>query len=118
MKNVSDLKQSAADAITYSDPELACRTASQIAALYRSRPDLQGAITTYKAMQSELVDGFAIIDDTERNIIAPLDAQATREIERAARQVATVTALVPLAMADVMAAFFINIRLIRNIAEI
>ena len=79
LKNVSDLKQSAADAITYSDPDLARRTASQIAALYRGRPDLQGAITTHKAMQSELV---------------------------------------PLAMADVMAAFFINIRLIRNIAEI
>ena len=118
LKNVSDLKQSAANAITYSDPELARRTASQIAALYRNRPDLQDAITAHKAMQSELVDGFAIVDDSERNIIAPLDAQATREIERAARQVATVTALVPLAMADVMAAFFINIRLIRNIAEI
>ncbi len=118
LKNVSVLQKSAANAIAYSDPDLARRTTSQIAALYRTRPELQEAIKTHRAMQPELIDSFAIIDDTERTIIARLDAQATREIERAARQVATVTALVPLAMADVIAAFFINIRMIRNIAEI
>ena len=41
-----------------------------------------------------------------------------REIEAAARQVATVTALVPLALADVAMALFANLRMIRRIAEI
>jgi len=39
-------------------------------------------------------------------------------VESAARQVATVTALVPLALADVAAAFAANLRMIRRIAEI
>ena len=47
-----------------------------------------------------------------------LDAQAVREIEAAARQVATVTALVPLAFADVATAMVSNIRMIRRIAQI
>ena len=50
--------------------------------------------------------------------MAPLDAAARREIETAARQVATVTALVPLAFADVLAALTANLRMIRRIAEI
>jgi putative membrane protein len=50
--------------------------------------------------------------------MAPLDAAARAEVEAAARQVATVTALVPLALADVAAALFANLRMIRRIAEI
>jgi len=118
LKNVSTLRQAAADAITYSNSDQARNAAGQIAFLYRNRPELRDAIQAQKTAQSELVDGFAIVEDTERLIIAPLDKQATAEIERAARQVATVTALIPLAMADIIAAFVINLRMIRNIAEI
>ncbi|MCK4711635.1 MAG: DUF697 domain-containing protein, partial [Marinosulfonomonas sp.] len=54
----------------------------------------------------------------ETQIIAPLDAQAVKEIEAAARQVATVTAIVPLALADVAVALIANLRMIRRIAEV
>ena len=50
--------------------------------------------------------------------MAPLDAQARMEIEGAARQVAAVTAFVPLALADVATALISNLRMIRRIAEI
>ena len=43
---------------------------------------------------------------------------ALREAEAAARQVATVTALVPLALADVVSALTANLRMIRRIGEI
>jgi putative membrane protein len=55
---------------------------------------------------------------TEAELMAPLDAAALREVEGAARQVATVTALVPLALADVATALFANLRMIRRVAEI
>ena len=51
-------------------------------------------------------------------LLAPLDALASREVESAARQVATVTALVPLALADVAAALTANVRMIRRVAEV
>ncbi len=51
-------------------------------------------------------------------MLAPLDQTARREIEVAARQVALVTALVPLALADVATALFANLRMIRRIATI
>jgi putative membrane protein len=48
----------------------------------------------------------------------PLDARARASVESAARQVATVTALVPMALADVAASLVANLRMIRQIAEI
>ena len=54
----------------------------------------------------------------ERELLAPVDAQAVLEVEAAARQVAMVTALVPLALADVVAALTANLRMIRRIAEL
>ena len=45
-------------------------------------------------------------------------AARVKEIEAAARQVATITALVPLAFADVAAALTANTRMIRAIAEV
>jgi putative membrane protein len=54
----------------------------------------------------------------EMELLAPLDQSARREIEAATRQVATVTALVPLALADVATALYANLRMIRRIAAI
>ena len=56
-------------------------------------------------------------DQAEANLLAPLDARAEAEISAAARQVAMVTALVPLAFADVVAALTANVRMIRRIAD-
>jgi putative membrane protein len=63
-------------------------------------------------------DAHGALDLAERTLLSPLDAAAEREVEAATRQVATVTALVPLALADVVAALFANLRMIRRVAEI
>ena len=65
-----------------------------------------------------LLDADAILSSTERRLLAPVDAAALREVEAAARQVALVTAFVPLALADVAAAAASNLRMIRRVAEL
>jgi putative membrane protein len=50
--------------------------------------------------------------------MAPLDLAALVEVEAAARQVAAATALVPLALVDVMVALVANLRMIRRLSEI
>ena len=67
---------------------------------------------------ADILDHDALLRLTETELMAPLDTAARTEVEAAARQVATVTALVPLALADVAAALFANLRMIRRIAEI
>ena len=64
------------------------------------------------------MDADGLLALAERELMAPLDAKARLAIEAAARQVATVTALVPLALADVATALVANLRMIRQIAEV
>lgn len=94
------------------------KVAARIAALYRGRAELAGVLAGLKAREADVLDADALLRLTEADLMAPLDAAAVREVEGAARQVATVTALVPLALADVATALFANLRMIRRVAEI
>ncbi|QUS36819.1 YcjF family protein [Falsirhodobacter algicola] len=93
------------------------RKASQgIAAIYA--PHHPAATARLRERGAEVFDADALLDMTEAELLAPLDQYARREVERAARQVAVATALIPLALADVATALFANLRMVRRIAEI
>jgi putative membrane protein len=94
---------------------------NQVGALvrfYNGRADLEWGLKNLKERKSEILDPDALIDLAEAELMRPLDARAVAEIEAAARQVAGVTALVPLALADVLTALVASLRMIRRIAEI
>ncbi|WP_147125948.1 YcjF family protein [Shimia ponticola] len=92
--------------------------AKAIGKLYAGRPELRPGTETVTVRMDEVFEAEALLGLTEREVLAPLDAAALREAEAAARQVATVTALVPLALADVVSALTANLRMIRRIGEI
>jgi putative membrane protein len=91
---------------------------AQITRLYKAREDTRWGRDVLAEKSADILDGDGLLDLVERDVLGPLDLAATREIEAAARQVAMVTALVPLALADVVTAFTSNLRMIRRIAEI
>jgi putative membrane protein len=92
--------------------------AAGVTRLYAGRPELQAGAARFAAREGEILDGPGLLDHAERCYLAPLDAAARREVEAAARQVATVTALVPLTLADVAAALVANLAMMRRVAEI
>lgn len=92
--------------------------AHRIAALYASRPEIRWGRADFDQHLGEILDADALLDLTEKSLLVPLDDLARRRIEAASRQVAAVTALVPLALADVAAALVTNVRMVRQIAEI
>ncbi|MFE3839041.1 TIGR01620 family protein [Pseudogemmobacter sonorensis] len=92
--------------------------AAAVAALYRARPEAAWGLARHDEAAPHLMDADAALDLAEAEILRPLDALARAEIESASRRVATVTALVPLALADVAVALYANLAMIRRIAEI
>lgn len=86
--------------------------------LYRGRGDLGWALARLEEREGDVLDADALVRLAEVEVMGPLDAAARAEVEAAARQVATVTALVPLALADVAMALVANLRMVRRIAEI
>ena len=86
--------------------------------LYSGRDDTRWGRDRLADLSGDQFDAAALLGLAEIEILKPLDQAAMLEIEAAARQVATVTAIVPLALADVVAALTSNLRMIRRIADI
>ncbi|MBC7478182.1 MAG: TIGR01620 family protein [Pseudorhodobacter sp.] len=91
---------------------------AQVTQLYAGRAELAWGHARLVERQAEVMDADALLALAEAELLAPLDALALREVEEAARRVATVTALVPLALADLVTALVSNLRMIRRVAEI
>ncbi len=96
----------------------ALRVLDKLNHLYLSRPELRWAREEVRTKKDDLLDADSLIDMAELQLMAPLDALAQLEIEAAARQVAAATALIPLALVDVLVALSSNVSMIRRIAEI
>ncbi|RBI84267.1 TIGR01620 family protein [Rhodosalinus halophilus] len=118
LARIDALHRAADAALADSDLEAARRLTERLTALYARRPETDWGRSRLAERKAEQFDAEALLGLVERELLAPLDARARAEVESAARQVAAVTALVPLALADVVGALAANIRMIRRIAEI
>ncbi len=112
------LRERAEAARLSADLKAARSVVAGVESLYTARGELREGMARLKARQPEVFDADGLLALAETELLSPLDQQARREIEAAARHVALVTAVVPLALADVAAALFSNLRMVRRIAEI
>ncbi|EYD72648.1 YcjF family protein [Limimaricola hongkongensis] len=118
LARLDHIQKDAAAALGAQDLGLAKSVSAQMVTLYAGRDELAPGLAQVEARTAEMFDADGVLGLAERALLAPLDAMALREVEAAARQVATVTAVVPLALADVTAALTSNLRMIRRVAEI
>jgi putative membrane protein len=118
LKRVDKLKEQAARARRSRDAAAARSSIAALHALYRGRPELTTARERVTAQAGETLDGDALIDLAERSYLTPLDDAAQASVRRGAKQVAAATALIPLALIDVLSALTVNVRMIREIVEI
>lgn len=109
------LREAAAQA---GDLKAARAAVAGVVRLYAGRPDTAWGLSRLEERRAEVMDGDALLALAETEILGPLDRAALVEVEAASRQVATVTAFVPLALADVAVALFANLRMIRRLSEI
>lgn len=112
------LRHSAAEALAQQSLPQAREVTDHLVRLYKGREDTRWGRDRLAELRGDQLDAAGLLAVAEAEVLAPLDVAAQREVEAAARQVATVTALVPLALADVAAALTSNLRMIRRIAEI
>lgn len=118
LKRLDGLRERAVAARAAADLKEARSVVAGLTGLYAARGDTAWGRARLAEREGEVMDADALLALAERELLATLDAEARLVIEGAARQVATVTALVPLALADVATAAVANLRMIRRIAEI
>ncbi|MDJ1015716.1 MAG: TIGR01620 family protein [Paracoccaceae bacterium] len=118
LQKIERFHDEAANAAAESDLKSARALVTRMERLYAGREDARWGLARLGERKSDVFDPDGLFELAEDTLLAPLDDRATREVEAAARQVAMITALVPLALADVAAALTANLRMIRRIAEI
>ena len=115
---IDALRREVSEATTDGGLPAATRVAKRLDGFYASREELRWPRQTLAEHQTDVLDGPDLIDLTERQLMAPLDQLAILEVQTAARNVAAATALIPLAMVDVLVALTTNVRMVRRIAEV
>ena len=118
LRKLDSIQHNAKDALDALDLGKARSVVADLTGLYGNRDDTAWGRAELKSRQGDVLDADGLLGLAETTLLTPLDARAQREVEAAARQVATVTAIVPLALADLFTALTANLRMIRRIAEI
>jgi putative membrane protein len=118
LSRVDGIRQAADTALAEGDLAQARAVTTKLIAFYKGRDETKWGRDKLSERMGEQFDASGLLALAEDELLAPLDAAASREVEAAARQVATVTALVPLALADVATALAASLRMIRRVAEI
>lgn len=118
LSRLDGLRHDANAALADQDLTRARKVTDRLVALYKGREDTRWGRDRLAELRGDQLDAEGLLALAETEVLGPLDEAASREVEAAARQVATVTALVPLALADVAAALTANLRMIRRVAEV
>ena len=117
-QKIEKLREAAIDALAVKDHKAAKSIVSELLALYNARASAVKGSARLMASMDEIIDADDRLAIAERELLAPLDAQAKRAIAGAAKQVSLVTAVSPRAIVDVAFVIFAAVRLLRTLARI
>jgi putative membrane protein len=117
-QRIEKLREAAVDALAVKDHKAAKGIVADLLALYGGRSTAAQGSARLKALTDEIIDADDRLAIAERELLAPLDAQAKRAIAAAAKQVSLVTAVSPRAIVDVAFVIFAAVRLLRTLARI
>ena len=112
------LKTEVASAIAEGDRKAERKAAERVAGLYAGRGAQAWGVRLFREHARDVHDPGELLALLEREVMLPLDGEARRLVTRAAKRVATVTALSPMALIAVVYVLIENLRLLRALATL
>jgi putative membrane protein len=116
LARLNRIRADVARALADRDPKRERKAALRLAALYARRPEQAWSVRRFREHARDVHDAGELLALADREMVAPLDAQARRLITRSAKRVATVTALSPMVLIAVTYVLVENLRLLRGLA--
>jgi len=118
MSAIQSLKQDVAAAANERNARQARVAVDALIALLSKRPETARGRAALSELRGEVVDGPALIELAETELMRPLDARARRLVLDTAKRVSIVTAVSPRAFIDLAYVLYEAMRLIRAMAEL
>jgi putative membrane protein len=118
LASVERRRMRAADAVARDDGRAARTVVDDLTTLVSARPQTAAGRRALAELRDEIIDGRDLVRLAEREILAPLDAEARTLVLDAAKRVSLVTAVSPRAVVDIAYVVFECARLVRRIAEL
>ncbi len=116
LDRLNRIRADVAKAIADRDPKRERKAALRLAGLYARRPEQSWSVRAFRDHARDVHDAGELLALADREMVAPLDREARRFITRAAKRVATVTAMSPMALIAVTYVLIENLRLLRSLA--
>jgi putative membrane protein len=118
LRRLSRVRADADTVLRQDDEPLATRVAAQVKKLYRSRDELAWGRARLADHEGDIMDARETLALTERELVAPLDSQASTIIAGTAQRVSVITAVSPVAVLDMAVVAAQNLRMLRRIATL
>lgn len=118
LRHLGQLRQDAESASEQDDKTLASRVVADLKNLYRSRHDLAWARARLSEHENEILSARERLTLSERELIAPLDAEARSIVAGTAKRISVITAVSPLAVLDMAVVATQNLRMLRKLATL
>lgn len=115
---LSRLKRDAEAALRTKDKSLERKTVAALADMFRGRRDLTWNLARLRDHAGDVRDAGELLRLADREIMAPLDAEARRLVLKSAKRVSVVTAMSPMVWVAMLYVAAENLRLLRGLATL
>ena len=115
---LSRLKRDAETALRTKDKSLERKTVASLADTFRGRRDLTWNLARLRDHAGDVRDAGELLRLADREIMAPLDAEARRLVLKSAKRVSVVTAMSPMVWVAMLYVAAENLRLLRGLATL
>ena len=116
LRRLGRLREDAERASIHGDKELASSVGARLKGLYRNREELAWPLARFAEHENDIMDAGEFLTLAERQLVAPLDAEAHAIVAQSAKRISVLTAVSPLALLDMAFVGAENLRMIRRIS--
>jgi len=118
LASVEAMRARAAQASARDDARAARRVTAELVSLLSDKAETAAGRRVLADAEGDIMDGAALLELAERELLAPLDARAKFLVLDAAKRVSLVTAVSPRALFDVAYVLWEGARLVRRLSEL
>lgn len=118
LSRLTRIKSDVLHAIETSDVKSERAAVRRIRALYSGRTDLKWGLARFREHERDVHDPGGLMALAERELVAPLDAEARRAILTSAKRVSVVTAISPIFFFAILYVLVENVRMLRGLATL